>query len=216
MGRRPGVKLHPALEQFERKQLLSGAAPTVHAGATAVHDQTSSAAAFLLFRITNPTHNNGVLRPPFQQVLVQGTQPVPGQVYNILSVSVKNGTGRTFDASSGFAVRVTGQTGSFPILTGNEVWRPRQAIVFYVLTKKYYPLSPVVGAGFEFDFAGSRGVAIPGPSGIFLRLTYNPTTFARTLNHIIVHGPGAKGHRLGLPDTSIWEFTSAKNHMVPL
>ena len=43
--------------------------------------------------------------PPFTQVLVQDQQPVPGQTYNVLYVVVRNGTAKTFDASSGFAVK---------------------------------------------------------------------------------------------------------------
>ncbi len=47
---------------------------------------------------------------------------------------------------------------------------------------------------------------IPGPSGIFLRLTYDPATFARTLDWIVAYGQGAQqgaGSALGLPDTAI-------------
>ena len=126
----------------------------------------------------------------------------------MLSVSVRNSTRQTFDAESGFAVRLTGQTRSFPVLTGTQTWKPGQVMVFYVLTQKYYPVRPATSAGFEFDLAGSRGVAVPGPSGIFLRVKYNPARFPRTLDWIVAHGPGSKGHELGLPDTAIFEFTS--------
>jgi hypothetical protein len=234
LRKRPIQKFLPLLERCEPKRLLSASPLTNHtvhlkdgsaaspvqtaesSGANGSVGRPSPAAGFTLFRITNPTPTNARLIPPFKQVLVQSTTPVPGAVYNVLSVSVRNGTARTFDASSGFAVKVTGQSRSFPILTGTEQWKPGQFMVFYILTKKYYPLRPITSAGFEFDFAGSRGVAIPGPSGIFLRLKYNPAKFARTLDAIVAHGPGAKGHRLGLPDTAIWEFTSAKNYIIPL
>ena len=73
---------------------------------------------------------------------------------------------------------------AFPILTGNEQWKPQQVIVFYVLTKKYYPLAQVPG-GFQLDLGGRSSTLVPGPSGIFLRLTYNPATFARTLDWIV-------------------------------
>jgi hypothetical protein len=59
----------------------------------------------------------------------------------------------------------------------------------------------------------ARSVAIPGPSGIFLRLTYEPSTFARTLDSIVAFGPGTqggKGVKFGLPVTNIYEFLSAK------
>ena len=195
------------------------ARPRLVAAALAVRGddtQTTANAGLKLYRITNPDPFNAQLAPPFRQVLVQSTVSVPGVVYNVLSVSVRNGTARTFDASSGFAVRVTGQTLSVPVLRGTEQWKPGQVMVFYLLNKKYYALRPITAAGFEFDFNGSRGVAIPGPSGIFLRVRYRPARFASTLDWIVAHGPGSKGHLLGLPDTSIWEMTSAETHVVPL
>ena len=218
------MKLRPVLERLEAKQTLSASPRTAlfaHSpagpGVSAVVAAHSSLASGLtLYRITNPNRFNAQLIPPFRQVFVQSTAPIPGAVYNVLSVSVRNGTARTFDAASGFSVRVTGQSTSFPILSGSDLWKPGQVMVFYILTKKYYPLRPVLGAGFEFDLGGSRGVAIPGPSGIFLRLTYNPATFARTLDSIVAFGRGSRGHELGLPDTSIWEFISAKTDLVPL
>src|SRR5262249_35308365 len=151
--------------------------------------------------------------PPFAHVLVQTRQPVPGQVYNVLYVVVRNGTLQTFDASSGFQIRFPGQRQPTPILTGNQQWKPGERIVFYVLTKKYYPLPSEVTSGFEFNLGGARSVATPGPSGIFLRVQYRPATFDRTLDWIVAFGPGAQGGagpKLGLPDTAIYEFVSAK------
>jgi hypothetical protein len=58
---------------------------------------------------------------------------------------------------------------------------------------------------------------IPGPSGIFLRLKYNPATFARTLDWIVAFGPGAEGGagaKLGLPDTAINMLVSAKTQRI--
>ncbi len=164
----------------------------------------------VLSRITNTAAGNAVnLVPPFQQVLVQARPPVRGQTYNVLSVAVRNHTSRTFTAQDHFSVRLSGQSYSTPVLSGDEQWKPGQFIVFYVLTHQYYPAHPVVSGGFEFDLGGWSGVAIPGPSGIFLRLPYRPATFARTLDWIIAYGPGAEGGlgpRYGLPDTQIWEF----------
>ena len=79
--------------------------------------------------------------------------------------------------------------------------------VFYVLTKQYYPPRPIVSDGFEFNLAGSRGIAIGGPSGIFLRIKYDPARFPRMLDWIVTRGPGAYGHRTGIADTAIWQFT---------
>ncbi len=160
-------------------------------------------------RITNPTPINHVLVPPFAQVSVQNIQPVPGQTYNVFAVSVRNSTRLTFDANSGFYVRFSGQTDAhaYPILTGDQKWTPNQVMVFYVLTKQYYPARPMVSGGFVFDLAGSRGITIGGPSAIFLRIKYDPARFPRLLDWITVHGPGAYGHRTGIADTSIWQFT---------
>ena len=216
MHKRPITKFRPGLERLEEKRVLSASATTAHsvsAHLTVPPEGQKPYYGYLVYRITNPTPFNDKLTPPFTQVLVQTKQPVPGQVYNVLQVSVRNGTAKTFDASSGFTVRFPGQKATFPILTGNEQWKPGQIFVFYVLSKKYYPLPNEAQDGFEFDLGGARSVGIPGPSGIFLRVKYNPATFANTLNWIVAYGPGAqggKGPRLGLPDTSINAFVSAK------
>jgi hypothetical protein len=215
MRRRPDTRFHLCVEQLEAKKLPSS-------GATAADGDTFQIAAasgssgslgtrFLAYRITNPNMFNNKLIPPFQQVYVASRQPVPGQVYNVLFISVRNGTARTFTASNGFQVRLPGGK-SFPILTGSQQWQPGQIFVFYVLTKKYYPLAQIPG-GFQFNLGGASSTLVPGPSGIFLRLTYKPATFARTLNIIVAYGQGnqgGKGVKFGLPNTSINEFVSAR------
>jgi hypothetical protein len=207
----------PAIEPLEPKLTLS-AAPAA-AGASIFHPTPRPPIhGVTLDRITNPHNGNQNLIPPFDQVMVQATPPVPGQMYNLLFLSVWNGTHKTFTAADGLKVKLSVQDPgvSFPVLTGNETWVPGQRLVFYVLTKKYYPLAPTASAGFQFNFDGNpRVTAIPGPSGIFLRIIYNPATFERMLNAIVVHGPGARGHTLGLPDTSIWE-TVHTNTVIPL
>ncbi len=175
--------------------------------------QPKPTTGYLVYRITNPNRYNNKLVPPFAQVPVQTAQPVPGQVYNVFSVVVRNGTAQTFNASSGFAVKLPQNATSFPILAGNQEWKPGEEIVFYTMTKKYYPLPSQVHSGFEFDLGGARSVAVPGPSAIFLRLTYEPSTFARTLDAIVALGPGAQGGagvKYGLPVTNIYEFLAAK------
>jgi len=200
----------------------AGDIATDHAGPRAHDDRRRpapvAAHGYLAFRVTNtPWQTPYKLVPPFQQVLVQGRQPVPGQVYNVTDVTVKNGTSQTLTAGNDFTVRMTNQPrsfGGFPILTGNEQWKPGQILVFYVLTKKYYPVSFVAG-GFQFDLGGRSSTAIPGPAGIFLRLKYDPATFARTLNWIVAYGQGnevGKGAKLGLPNTSINEIVDARTH----
>jgi hypothetical protein len=215
MHRRPIIKFCPGLERLEEKQPLSVSAsnPLINARHSVTVSAVKPNFGYLVYRLTNPNRFNNKLIPPFSHVLVQSPQPVPGQVYNVLYVAVRNGTARTFDASSGFRVMFPAEHSSFPILTGNEQWKPGQEFVFYVLTKKYYPVPSQVASGFLFDLGGATSVAIPGPSGIFLRVTYNPATFDRTLDWIVAFGPGAqggKGVRFGMPDTAINEFVSAK------
>jgi hypothetical protein len=206
----------------EAKTGTAGAAAkeTNHSGRVLARAQgtgkPSGENVFLAFRVTNTPHQlRYKLVPPFQQVLVQSLPPVPGQVYNVLYIALKNGTKRTFDSSAGFLVRVPNGK-PFPVLTGNEQWRPGQVIVFYVLTKKYYPMSFVSG-GFQFDLGGASSTLIPGPSGIFLRLKYDPAKFARTLDWIVAYGQGnqlGQGAKFGLPNTAINAFVSARTHRI--
>jgi len=236
MRRSRNAAFHPDVERFETRQLLSAGASAAH---IAQHDGRPGAAAvqplppigtrglgpkgnpvhsslpnqFLVYRLTNPTYRLVHLVPPFQHVLVQRIQPVPGQVYNVLFVAVMNGTAQTFTAANHFEVRLPGFTGThrvvdhaFPVLTGNQVWKPKTWIVFYALSKKYYPLSPQVAAGFQLNTGGRSSTLVPGPSGIFLRLTYDPAKFARQLDWIVAYGQGAQlgaGAKLGMPDTAI-------------
>ncbi len=226
MHRRPITRIRPGFERLEDKRLLSAGTFASHAAgehfaetrALAIdthqaHDQKPT--KFLAFRVTNTPYQTAYpLIPPFQQVLVESTKPVAGQVYNVLQIALKNGTSQTFNETSGFTVRLTTQRQSVPILTGSEQWKPRQVIVFYVLTKKYYPL-PEVSGGFQFNLGGASSTLVPGPSAIFLRLKYNPTTFARTLNWIVAYGQGNQGgvgSQYGLPNTSINEFVAASTN----
>jgi hypothetical protein len=166
---------------------------------------------FLGHRITNPTEHKVGLKPPYYQVLVQARQPVPGQVYNLLYVAVKNATAQTFTAKNNFTVRLPGGQ-FFPVLTGDQEWKPRMWIIFYIMSKKYYPLAQIPG-GFEILAGGRLSTFVPGPSAIFLRLKYNPATFARTLDWIVTLGQGAQlglGPPKGMPDTAINQMLAAR------
>jgi hypothetical protein len=170
-----------------------------------------------LDRVTNPHGRNALFDPPFGHVLVQNAQPIPGKVYNILFLSVYNATNRTFTASDGIAVRVSSSHANwFPILTGNEVWAPGGRIVFYVLTNKYYPLTPTQSTGFQINFSSPKATGIPGPSGIALRVKYDPATFLNTLDGLVTSGPGSYGHQFGLPDTAIWQILPRSSKVVYL
>ena len=147
---------------------------------------------------------------------MQSRQPVPGQVYNVLSLAMRNGTAQTFDAE-----QRSGRTPIdqwfwvprwYPILTGTQQWKPGQFIVFYVLTKKYYPVNPEVSGGFTFNFAPGR-VAIPGTVRDFSQAQLSARQVrqdARLDRCLRAGAEGGKGPKLGLPDTAIWEFVSSK------
>jgi hypothetical protein len=226
MRRRPISKFQPVLERFEAKQLLSAGAAASPVAQVRSEKQASAATAdtasphlphgFLGFRVTNPSIAvNYLINPPFKHVLVQANQPVPGQTYNVLEIAVRNGTSQTFTASNGFTVRLnTDKNQVFPVLTGNEQWKPKQIIIFYILTKKYYPLPQTYG-GFQLNLGGKSSTLVPGPSAIFLRLKYNPATIDSTLNVIVAGGQGnqgGKGSFFGIPNTSINNIVSAKTN----
>ncbi len=113
MRKRPIMKVRPGLKPLEAKRLLSvnaSTAPFVNLkagsralashpadrpgalGAVVAAMATKPDHGYLVYRITNPNRFNNKLILPFSQVLVQSRQPVPGQVYNVLYVVVRNGT----------------------------------------------------------------------------------------------------------------------------
>ncbi len=115
MRERPITRFRPGLEPLEAKRPLSVSAATAPLVNQAAGPGASSQSVvpavshvpnhgYLVYRITNPNRFNNKLIPPFSHVLVQARQPVPGQVYNVLYIAVRNGTAKTFDASSGFCV----------------------------------------------------------------------------------------------------------------
>jgi hypothetical protein len=189
-------------------------APATPRRGTITPDAVKPNFGYLVYRITNPSGAPNIVAPPFGHVQVQGRRPVPGQHYNILLVAVKNATNQTFDARSGFFVRLPHQPYT-PILKGDETWKPGQFFIFYALTKAYYPLPNQVSDGYEFKLAGAWSVAIPGPSGIFLRIKYDPATINKILDYAVLRGPGAQGGTgipTGMADTALWAFTSAKEN----
>jgi hypothetical protein len=233
MRARKIIQYWPRLEPLDAKQLPSvSAAALALAGRadlrarTALHARRATppvnAAQFqqprspvqgiTISRITNPTPVNARLIPPFQQVQVQTNPPVPGQEYNVLYISMRNSTARTFTAADQLAVRLTvqGPSHAYPILEGDQIWRPGEV---FVLTKQDYIslLRPTQSSGFSFNFTDPRVVAIPGPSGFYRRIRYNPQTFSNVLNKIVIRNPEGRGHLLGLPDTSLWQIVPPKD-----
>ena len=67
--------------------------------------------------------------------------------------------------------------------------------------------------GFQLDAGGRVSTMVPGPSGIFLRVKYDPATINKILDYAVTRGPGAEsgaGIPTGLADTAIYAFVSAK------
>ena len=217
MRRRPMLKFRPGLERLDQKQLLKrrwvdepcprleGLGPP--RGRTVVGSPDGRRHHQSQIRFAHPfpgvPHHKPVVSAPCRSGSSLSTRPG-----SIGPAGGRPGLQRAlcrreewdvpdFRASNRFTVRMTNQPRSdaFPILTGTQQWKPKQWIVLYILTKKYYPVSPVAG-GFQLDLNGRSSTLVPGPSGIFLRLPYNPWTFARTLNWIVAYGPGASRVRV--------------------
>lgn len=234
MPERPPRDFSPRLERLEPKQPLS-ASPAAAVAAQAnpgspvllADNQTGlfvptasqpphfKANGIKLDRVTNPRKYNGVsnasLTPPYGHVLVQTQVPIPGKTYNILFLSVFNATGKTITASDNLTVRTsnTAKGISFPILQGDQVWPAGGRVVFYVMTKSHYKLNPTQTAGFTFnslDPSTPLVNAIPGPSGIAVKIKYNPATIDKVLDYFVTSGPGAIGHEYGIPDTAIFNI----------
>lgn len=212
-GRHPGALPDLAAGQG----LARGGRPAHHA--SPIHAPYPMIEGITADRITNPPANPASvsLRPPFfKRVAVQSIKPVPGRHYNVVFVSLYNRTGRTLTAQDGIAVRLTVQQGPvhfYPILTGDERFRPGQTMVLYFLTKRTYTdlFSPPASAGFTFNFRPPENTAIPGPSGFYHDIVYNPATFDRVLDAIVAFGPGTNGHLLGIGDTALWELLPVAN-----
>jgi hypothetical protein len=102
---------------------------------------------------------------------------VPGAVYNVALVTVRNGTSQTITSASGFSVRTVGGSGSQPFPMRNTSWKPGQVFIFYTFTRSTF------GPDFAFDFNGSRPAAVP--SSIFYNIQYSPSTFPGVLNSLV-------------------------------
>ena len=138
-----------------------------------------------------------MLTPPFGHVLVQTQQPVPGQVYNILYISVRNGdradVRREQTAST---VRLPDQTpASYPILTGDQDWKPGRRIRLLRPDQEVLPAAIQIHSGFEFNLADARSVAIPGPVGDLPAAQVQPRDVrpGRSTTSSVGPGPGAQG-----------------------
>jgi hypothetical protein len=126
---------------------------------------------------------SGSLVPPFAQVQANAFAPVPGAVYNVFSLTVRNGTSRTFAAGSGFSVAVSGQGGAQAFPQGNGTWQPGQVMVFYAFTNARFPTN------FTFNLNGSIQQV---PANLNLGIQYQPSSFPSVLNSIAAQSVGGR------------------------
>ena len=180
MRSRPVVRFRPDLESFETKCLLSAVARVVPAGRLALG---SAHPVFPIFHGVPTPHgvfalepDSGVLVAPFVQVRAEPAAPIPGAVYNVALLTVRNGTAQTFGAASGFSVRVSGSSrgASFPL--GTAVWKPGQVLVLYSLTQTRFPPNFTIGL---------PGGSTEKPANLYYNVQYNPNTFPGLLNSLV-------------------------------
>jgi hypothetical protein len=120
--------------------------------------------------------DSGLLVPPFGQFMVTAPQPAIATLYNVALITVRNGTSQTFTAKSGLSVGVAGSAGTEPFLTGNQVWKPGQVIVFYSLDEATFP------PDFTFNLDGASTEV---PANIYYGIQYSPNTLPGILDSIV-------------------------------
>ena len=172
------MAFHPDLERFEAKQLLSAGASAAHgvhledgSGASTVtrprrrrltgrrrHVRQAVVSADPVPRV--PHHQPDLSARPPGPALPAGPGPAhpagpgPGLQRALRRREERDGARRSRPptTSRSGSRAPPGRTAcvgnAFPVLTGNQVWKPKTWIVFYALSKKYYPLSPQVVRGF--------------------------------------------------------------------
>ena len=133
--------------------------------------RAAPAPQFVMNRITNPTPTNAQLIPPFRAGPDPDRDPpVTGGMYNILFDEHEEFDDQNVRRQRRLHGEALPVTLSFPFLTGTEQWKPGQVMVFYILSKDYYPLRP--GRSPRASSSSGRaggGMAIPVASGIRLR-----------------------------------------------
>src|SRR6201996_6921271 len=101
MTSRQNLKFRPGLDPLEARKLLNASAtgPIVpaasHAASSPAGVKGGSSERLNFFRITTPTPTNAILIPPLATVRVQEVAPKVGGTYNILFITMRNGTDRT-------------------------------------------------------------------------------------------------------------------------
>jgi hypothetical protein len=120
--------------------------------------------------------DSGVLAPPYGLVMVESSALVPGAVYNMALVTVRNGTSQTLTAASGLSFQVTGTSAaeSFPV--GSYQWEPGQLLILISLTEDTFP------PDFTFDL---QGTSVEAPANIYYGIQYDPVTLPSIVTSIV-------------------------------
>jgi hypothetical protein len=120
--------------------------------------------------------DSGALGPPFGLMMVEPFALVPGAVYNLALVTVRNGTSQTLTAKSGLSYEVTGTSAAVTFPVGTYQWEPGQVLIFISLTEDAFP------PDFTFNL---QGTSVEVPTNLYYGIQYSPITLPDILSTIV-------------------------------
>jgi hypothetical protein len=120
--------------------------------------------------------DSGVLAPPFGLVMVESSALLPGAVYNMALVTVRNGTSQTLTAESGLSFEVTGTSAAQPFPTGTYLWKPGQVLILISLTEDTFP------PDFTFNL---QGTSVEAPANLYYGIQYDPVTLPSIVTSLV-------------------------------
>jgi hypothetical protein len=120
--------------------------------------------------------DSGLLAPPFGLVMVESSALLPGAVYNMALVTVRNGTSRTLTAQSGLSYEVTGTSAAQPFPVGTYRWEPGQLLILISLTEDTFP------PDFTFNL---QGTSVEAPANLYYGVQYDPITLPSIVTSIV-------------------------------
>jgi hypothetical protein len=120
--------------------------------------------------------DSGLLAPPFGLVMVEPSALVPGAVYNMALVTVRNDTAQTLTAQSGLTFEVSGTSAaeSFPV--GTYRWEPGQVLILISLTEDSF------APDFTFNL---QGTSVKAPANLYYGIQYSPITLPSIVTSIV-------------------------------
>jgi hypothetical protein len=174
MSRRRTLQLHPGVERFEAKFLLSAGLPisAVDEPPAGVRPDMLRSSHYQLVSVSTP------LPAPVARVQADHTTLHSGNSYTISTLEIVNDTGTTIGAGR-FSVTVPGAARgrSFP----EAAWHPGQVLVFFAAGRTQ---------NFDYNLAGATAKI---PPNIYFNVVYTPSTFTSTLHNLINSSFGVGG-----------------------